>query len=305
MACLRFGSAEASSQEPRSPGPVSILKPVRGWIRVSRGDRFALRLCTANLSCCAACASLDDPAVAVLREFPQVRVIECRTETPNAQGRRADGSGARRRGIRSWSSTTPIFASSRIIWSASPRRWPIRASGWSRACIAPTSSTFAARFEGLGVSTDFAPSALVARHGGRRRVRDGLDAGVPARGSGAHRRLRGDRAIISPTIISSGTAARAGTEVRASDVIVDTHLGGSWRDVWRHQVRWARTIRVSKIRGLSGIAGDHTRRCGRWWPSVCGRLDLALALLAVRMLMAMEAGWIVMRSRDVLRLWLA
>ena len=27
--------------------------------------------------------SLDDPAVAVLREFPQVRVIECRTQTPN------------------------------------------------------------------------------------------------------------------------------------------------------------------------------------------------------------------------------
>jgi hypothetical protein len=34
---------------------------------------------------------------------------------------------------------------------------------------------------------------------------------------------------------------------------------------------------------------------GRWW--------LALALLALRMTMAMTAGWWGLRSRDVLRLW--
>jgi hypothetical protein len=34
-----------------------------------------------------------------------------------------------------------------------------------------------------------------------------------------------------------------------------------------------------------------------------GRWEIALALLAVRMIMAIEAGWFVMRSPDVLRLW--
>jgi ceramide glucosyltransferase len=34
-----------------------------------------------------------------------------------------------------------------------------------------------------------------------------------------------------------------------SDVIVETRLGGEWGDVWAHQVRWARTIRVSKFAG--------------------------------------------------------
>ena len=38
-----------------------------------------------------------------------------------------------------------------------------------------------------------------------------------------------------------------------SDVIVETHLGGGWRDVWQHQVRWARTIRVSKFGGYLGL----------------------------------------------------
>ena len=46
---------------------------------------------------------------------------------------------------------------------------------------------------------------------------------------------------------------RAGVEVRAGATwVVETHLGGGWRQVWQHQVRWARTIRVSRaLRRLS------------------------------------------------------
>ena len=67
-----------------------------------------------------------------------------------------------------------------------------------------------------------------------------------------------------------------------SDAIVTTHLGGTGRDVWTHQVRWARTVRVSKFWGYVGTSAGLCDRVGR-----VGRRErifgLALALLAVRM----------------------
>jgi ceramide glucosyltransferase len=89
-----------------------------------------------------------------------------------------------------------------------------------------------------------------------------------------------------------------------SEVIVETHLGGNWREVWRHQLRWARTIRVSRFSGYLGLPVTYATL----WAVIaaaCGRFEIALALLIVRILMAMESGWFVMRSRDVLRLWWA
>ena len=85
-------------------------------------------------------------------------------------------------------------------------------------------------------------------------------------------------------------------------MIVDTHLGGGWRQVWSHQVRWARTIRLSKFAGYLGLPVTNATL----WAGVAalyGRWDLAAALLAVRLIMAWTAGWGVIRSRDVLHLW--
>jgi ceramide glucosyltransferase len=87
-----------------------------------------------------------------------------------------------------------------------------------------------------------------------------------------------------------------------SDTIVATHLGGNWRDVWRHQVRWARTVRVSKFWGYLGLP----LAFATVWAlalAITGQWGWALALLAVRMIMATAGGWIVLRSPDVLRWW--
>jgi ceramide glucosyltransferase len=38
-----------------------------------------------------------------------------------------------------------------------------------------------------------------------------------------------------------------------ADTVVETNLGaGTWRDVWKHQVRWSRTLRVSRPGGYFG-----------------------------------------------------
>ena len=78
-----------------------------------------------------------------------------------------------------------------------------------------------------------------------------------------------------------------------SDVMVETHLGGNWHDVWQHQVRWARTIRVSKFWGYLGLPVTFAT----FWAIVCGNWRVGLALLAVRMLMAIVAG-----KKDALRM---
>src|SRR5439155_16142819 len=39
-----------------------------------------------------------------------------------------------------------------------------------------------------------------------------------------------------------------------SEVVVTTRLsGGTWGSAWRHQLRWARTIRISRGAGYAGL----------------------------------------------------
>jgi len=88
-----------------------------------------------------------------------------------------------------------------------------------------------------------------------------------------------------------------------SDTIVATHLGGGWRDVWMHQVRWGRTVRVSKFWGYLGLPVAFATI----WAlalAAAGEWAWAAALLALRMVMATAGGWMVLRSPDVLRMWL-
>ena len=78
--------------------------------------------------------------------------------------------------------------------------------------------------------------------------------------------------------------AALGKRVVLSDTVVETNLGaGSWRDVWKHQTRWSRTIRVSRPAGYFGYlvtASDllvHCRRgCRMHWRVALGWTRCAL-----------------------------
>jgi ceramide glucosyltransferase len=87
-----------------------------------------------------------------------------------------------------------------------------------------------------------------------------------------------------------------------SDVIVTTHLGGNWSDVWHHQVRWSRTIRVSNFWGYLGLPVTFA---SVWalLAALTGDYGVALAVLAARMLMASIAGGVVLNSNLTWRLW--
>jgi ceramide glucosyltransferase len=95
--------------------------------------------------------------------------------------------------------------------------------------------------------------------------------------------------------------AATGLKVDFAPAIVDTGLGGGrWKDVWRHQLRWSRTIRVSRAPGYFGSVITHTTIwgllalvAGEWWAGS--------AALALRFLAAWIAGGLLLQDRQVKR----
>jgi ceramide glucosyltransferase len=297
FACLRSrGKSYAGSQ----PLPASILKPVRG-ADPSLPDAIKSHLALEGQFELLCGVRSDDTAVNLLDQFPGVRVVQCRTQTPNGKvGSLIDLERA---------ATHPLLVVNDADIRVDPdylRRVTAPLAdpqvGLVTCLYRPEGDTFASRFEGLGVSTDFAPSALVARLVG---VDEFAMGSTLAFRRTDLKRIGGFEAI-APYLADDyqlGHRIHAlGLKCVLSDVIVSTHLGGGWLDVWRHQVRWARTIRVSKFGGYLGLPFTFAAV----WALVAiafGGWRAGLALLAVRMLMAIEAGWFVLRSRDVLRLF--
>jgi ceramide glucosyltransferase len=298
VACVRF---RASGQGPVASGqPVSILKPVQGVDPALLNAVESHHNIHGEYELLCGVRSLDDPAVAVLRKFPRVRVVECLTETPNGKvGVLADLVRAAR--------FDTIIVNDADIGVPPDYRERVTAPlcdptvGLVTCLYRPEGSTFAARFEGLGVSTDFAPSTLVARLVG---VDEFAMGSTLAFRRADLERIGGFEAIADYLADDYQLGRRLyqlGLRCLLSEVIVTTHLGGTWRDVWRHQVRWARTIRVSKFAGYLGLPVTYAT----FWAVIAaaaGNWRVAAALLTIRMIMALEAGWVVMRSRDVLTL---
>ena len=254
-------------------------------------------------SCCAEWRASTIPPAAVIAEFPRARVIECSTQTPNAKvGLLIDLVRAARYSTLVVNDADIRVEPDYLARVTAPLADP--GVGLVTCLYRPNGATFAPRFEGLGVSTDFAPSTLVARM---------LGVDEFAMGSTMAFR-RADLESIGGFAAVAGYLAddyqlghrlhARGLKCVLSSAIVETCLGGGWRDVWQHQLRWARTIRVSKFGGYLGLPVTFAT----FWAmvaAVAGDWRIAGGLLAIRMLMAIEAGWFVMRSRDVLRLWWA
>jgi len=273
---------------------VSILKPVRG---AGGNLREALRshsLLDAELLC--GVSSLDDPAVPIIREFPNARLIVCSTVTPNAKvGILIDL-------VKAASHATLIVNDSDIRVRpdyvsrvVAPLAYPN--VGLVTCLYRAVGDTFAARFEALGVATDFAPSALVARLVG---VDEFAMGSTLAFRRADLERIGGFEAFsdyLADDYQLGHRLHEAGLKCVLSDVIVETHLGGTWNNVWNHQIRWARTIRVSKFWGYLGLPVTFATL----WALVAGQWPITIAMLSLRLAMAIASGFR-MREKDVLKL---
>lgn len=155
------------------------------------------------------------------------------------------------------------------------------------------------RFEALGVATDFAPSTLVAPLFGISEF--ALGSTLAFRQTDLER--IGGFLAVSDYLADDYQLGKKlhslGLRNVISKVVVSTRLAsGSWKTAWQHQLRWARTIRLSRGAGYAGLPVTFA---SLWalLALVSGEWPWAAGLLAARFAMALAGGWFVLRSGDV------
>lgn len=116
--------------------------------------------------------------------------------------------------------------------------------------------TLGSRLEALGISSDFAGGVLVARalEGG---IRFGLGATL-ATTKTILREIGGLEPLadyLGDDYELGARVAAAGRKVALSDVVVETALPDySFREFWRHQLRWARNVKDRRPMQYVGLA---------------------------------------------------
>jgi len=270
--------------------PFSILKPVHG-----RDPRFYEAIFShaaqdySEFEILFGVSDPRDPALEDIarlkREFPErrIEVVVVETDAPNAKVGVLAELAKRAR--------YPLLLVNDSDIVAPP--------GYLRAVTAPLgdskvglvtclyrglADSWAARSEALGISTEFAPSVLVARLLGQAEFALGSTMVFRAE---TLRQVGGFEAIadyLADDYQLGRRISRLGYHIEFAPVVVETDLGGeSWGQTWRHQLRWARTIRVSRPAGYFGYVVTHATlwalvalAAGQWWAAA-----LALGLRVV------------------------
>ena len=163
----------------------------------------------------------------------------------------------------------------------------------------------ASHFEALAIATEFAPSVLVARLLGQAEFALGSTMVFRA---DALRLIGGFEPIgkyIADDYQLGFRIRQLGYRIEFAPGVVETNLGaGSWKHTWRHQVRWSRTIRVSRPGGYYGYVVTHATiwglvafAAGEWWAGTIA--------LAIRIAAGVLIGSAILGDRSVLRrFWL-
>jgi ceramide glucosyltransferase len=291
----------------RSCEPVSILKPVHG-----RDPRFweAIR----------SHAELDypefeilfgvsDPEDAALEEiarlqveYPRVRIeaYVVATKAPNAKvGVLAELARRARHSLLLVNDSDIVVDRDYLRVVTAPLADP--AVGLVTCLYRAEAESLASRAEALGVATEFAPGVLVARLLGNGEF--ALGSTMAFRAS-VLRSFGGFPAMADYLADDYQLGRRIhdqGLRIEFASAVVATHLGGeSWLQTWRHQVRWSRTIRVSRPLGYYGYIVTHATV----WAIVsllAGFPWIAAAAFGLRLAAGILVGGLVLRDRSVLR----
>jgi ceramide glucosyltransferase len=149
-------------------------------------------------------------------------------------------------------------------------------------------SSLPARTEALGIATEFIPSVLVARLLSSTGFALGATMAFRAADLAAIGGFASIREYLADDYQLGLRISGLGKRVAMCDSVVVTNLGaGSWSDVWKHQVRWSRTIRVSRPAGYLGyLVTQATVWCvvaalaGYWQVALAGELVRLIAAAA-------------------------
>jgi ceramide glucosyltransferase len=156
------------------------------------------------------------------------------------------------------------------------------------------------RWEAIGLETEFMPSVLVARLIGQSGFALGSTMVFRAE---QIRQIGGFEAVedyIADDYQLGARVAALGYKVALAKTVVETDLGGeTWGEIWRHQLRWSRTIRVSRPAGYFGYMVTHATL----WAAVAlaaGAWRIAAAAIGVRMAAGVLISAAVLGERQIL-----
>lgn len=290
----------------RNPPPISILKPVRGLDEDFEEaiESHALQDYPAY-EILFGVASLDDPAVPAIQRliarYPNrsIRLIHSTTPAPNGKvGVLIDLVREARHGVLLVNDSDISVPRDYLRRVVAPLRDP--QVGLVTCIYRAASSSFAGKWEAFGIAVDFIPSTLVAPLVGVREFglgstlvfrREDLDA------TGGFQQIAG---YIADDYQLARRITQLGKRAHLSKVVVETHLSDpDWRAVWSHQVRWARTIRVSRGDGYAGLPVTHAGL----WALLCFAFGLPVygaGLLAMRIAMALGSALILRNPRSAI-----
>lgn len=164
-----------------------------------------------------------------------------------------------------------------------------------------SSAAWPGRWEAIGIATEFAPSVLVARMLGMAEF--ALGSTMLFRAEQLHQ--IGGFAVLNEYLADDYQLGKRisdlGYRVALAETVVTTNLNGeTWAEVWRHQLRWARTIRVSRAAGYYGyVLTQATLWC--LLAAMAGAGRIALTALAIRMIAGIVVGAGVLKDRQVAR----
>jgi ceramide glucosyltransferase len=285
VASLRWKRMPAPKNKGNLP-PISLLKPVYGaHPHLYRALHSHAIQDYPEFEILFGVRSAQDPAVKEIerlqREFPSlpIRTIVVKTEAPNPKvGVLAQLASEAKH---------PLLIVNDDDIEVPPGYFRSVAAGLEEPSIGLVTclyrahaASFPARLEALGIATDFAPSVMVARLLGVAEFALGATMALHAETL----RQIGGFEPIAPYLADDYELGRrvtaAGRRVAFLPLVVDTGMGqASWRDVWRHQLRWSRTIRVSRPAGYYGFVVTHTTfwalvalAANQWWPTTTALL---------------------------------
>jgi ceramide glucosyltransferase len=302
-------TAGPPSDDPRPLPPISVLKPIHG-----RDPNLypALRSHALqdypNYEILFGVSDPEDPALADIGrlrcEFPScpisVRVIP--TTAPNAKvGVLAELSRHARHSLLLVNDSDIVVEPDYLRTVTAPLANP--KVGLVTCLYRAMAESWPSRAEALGIATEFAPSVLVARLLGQGEFALGSTMAFRA---AALWKFGGFETIASYLAddYQLGSHIHAlGYDIAFAPVVVETDLGAeSWLQTWRHQLRWSRTIRISRPLGYFGYIITHATlwamvalAFGHWWA--------AAMVFGIRMAAGLAVGRAILGDRNVTRLF--
>ncbi|MEK6285993.1 MAG: bacteriohopanetetrol glucosamine biosynthesis glycosyltransferase HpnI [Acidobacteriota bacterium] len=153
---------------------------------------------------------------------------------------------------------------------------------------------FASKLEAVGISTEFAPGVLMAW------MLEGVKFALGSTMATTRTRLEaigGFRALadyLADDFMLGNLIAKSGYEVCLSDHVVETAMQpAGFTGMMRHQVRWARSTRISRPAGYLGLILTYGTALALLNVAVDNASRFSLLLLATTLVVRLTMGWMI------------